>query len=102
VEYVLETATAVVGIVPHPGRSAWAGFFWRKICWCRRADSNRQPIAYEAIALPLSYCGVQKEFVSNFYQTSRPQLKRRNQRSPIGPRFFSMDARVKPGHDEED
>jgi hypothetical protein len=29
-------------------------------------------------------------------------LKRRNQRSPIGPRFFSMDARVKPGHDEED
>jgi hypothetical protein len=74
----------------------------RKICWCRRADSNRQPIAYEAIALPLSYCGVQKEFVSNFYQTSRPQLKRRNQRSPIGPRFFSMDARVKPGHDEED
>ena len=29
-----------------------------KICWCRRADSNRQPIAYEAIALPLSYCGV--------------------------------------------
>jgi hypothetical protein len=75
---------------------------WRKICWCRRADSNRQPIAYEAIALPLSYCGVQKEFVSNFYQTSRPQLKRRNQRSPIGPRFFSMDARVKPGHDEED
>ena len=26
--------------------------------WCRRADSNRQPIAYEAIALPLSYCGV--------------------------------------------
>src|SRR5262249_12667717 len=32
----------------------------RKICWCRRADSNRQPIAYEAIALPLSYCGVQK------------------------------------------
>jgi hypothetical protein len=27
--------------------------------WCRRADSNRQPIAYEAIALPLSYCGVQ-------------------------------------------
>src|SRR5215831_5245633 len=31
-----------------------------KIGWCRRADSNRQPIAYEAIALPLSYCGVQK------------------------------------------
>src|SRR5262249_12912314 len=30
-----------------------------KICWCRRADSNRQPIAYEAIALPLSYCGLQ-------------------------------------------
>src|SRR5260221_12302078 len=29
----------------------------RKICWCRRADLNRQPIAYEAIALPLSYCG---------------------------------------------
>src|SRR5207244_2129974 len=25
--------------------------------WCRRADLNRQPIAYEAIALPLSYCG---------------------------------------------
>src|SRR5262245_56192700 len=31
-----------------------------KIGWCRRADSNLQPIAYEAIALPLSYCGVQK------------------------------------------
>ncbi len=30
-----------------------------KIGWCRRADSNRQPIAYEAIALPLSYCGLQ-------------------------------------------
>ena len=41
-------------------RSPWAGF-GGKICWCRRADSNRQPIAYEAIALPLSYCGVQKE-----------------------------------------
>jgi hypothetical protein len=40
-----------------------------KICWCRRADSNRQPIAYEAIALPLSYCGVQKSLVSNFYHT---------------------------------
>ena len=26
--------------------------------WCRRADLNRQPIAYEAIALPLSYCGL--------------------------------------------
>jgi len=21
----------------------------RKICWCRRADSNRQPIAFRAI-----------------------------------------------------
>src|SRR5262245_2476887 len=31
-----------------------------RIGWCRRADSNRQPIAYEAIALPLSYCGVQR------------------------------------------
>src|SRR5215472_17681193 len=30
-----------------------------RVGWCRRADSNRQPIAYEAIALPLSYCGVQ-------------------------------------------
>jgi hypothetical protein len=29
-----------------------------KQSWCRRADLNRQPIAYEAIALPLSYCGV--------------------------------------------
>ena len=37
----------------------WAGF-GGEICWCRRADSNRQPIAYEAIALPLSYCGVQR------------------------------------------
>jgi hypothetical protein len=55
-----------------------------EICWCRRADSNRQPIAYEAIALPLSYCGVQEDFVSNFYQTSRPQLKRHNRWSPIG------------------
>src|SRR5262249_47784601 len=41
-------------------RTAWAEN-GRNICWCRRADSNRQPIAYEAIALPLSYCGVQKE-----------------------------------------
>ena len=32
----------------------------KPIGWCRRADSNRQPIAYEAIALPLSYCGVQR------------------------------------------
>jgi hypothetical protein len=32
-----------------------------KKCWCRRADSNRQPIAYEAIALPLSYCGLRRD-----------------------------------------
>jgi hypothetical protein len=35
-----------------------------KICWCRRADSNRQPIAYEAIALPLSYCGLISALIS--------------------------------------
>src|SRR6516164_6868021 len=55
------------GLVPglNPGRSSPAMTEPRRVKvlrvdWCRRADSNRQPIAYEAIALPLSYCGVQK------------------------------------------
>src|SRR5262249_13473922 len=47
-----------------------------KICWCRRADSNRQPIAYEAIALPLSYCGVQKEPCSKLLSNKPPPRTR--------------------------
>jgi hypothetical protein len=91
--------------------------------WCRRADSNRQPIAYEAIALPLSYCGLQNgpciKLLSNkpppveephpapTYPSSLPVLTSAGlTRGPIHPlelkRFFSMDARVKPGHDEKD
>src|SRR2546425_9795023 len=46
-----------------------------KICWCRRADSNRQPIAYEAIALPLSYCGVQKEPCSKLLSNKPPPVE---------------------------
>jgi hypothetical protein len=88
-----------------------------KICWCRRADSNRQPIAYEAIALPLSYCGVQKgpstKLLSNksppveeaqsalTSPSSLPGLTRQSIPFELK-HFFSMDARVKPGHDEED
>src|SRR5215831_6298632 len=46
-----------------------------KICWCRRADSNRQPIAYEAIALPLSYCGVQKEPCTKLLSNKPPLVE---------------------------
>src|SRR5262245_6317978 len=46
-----------------------------KICWCRRADSNRQPIAYEAIALPLSYCGVQRGPCSKLLSNKPPPVE---------------------------
>src|SRR5262249_47949608 len=46
-----------------------------KICWCRRADSNRQPIAYEAIALPLSYRGVQKELSTKLLSKKPPAVE---------------------------
>src|SRR5262245_33878056 len=86
----------------------------RKICWCRRADSNRQPIAYEAIALPLSYCGVQNgPCIKLLSKKLAPVEEARSAlTSPLSlpgltrqsipfelKRFFSMDARVKPGHD---
>src|SRR5262249_12725022 len=55
-------------------RTAWAEN-GRNICWCRRADSNRQPIAYEAIALPLSYCGVQKEPSTKLLSNKPPPVE---------------------------
>src|SRR6516164_7990952 len=54
-----------------------------KIGWCRRADSNRQPIAYEAIALPLSYCGVQKEPCSKLLSNKPPPVE--EARSAVSP-----------------
>lgn len=32
----------------------------RRVLWSRRRESNPQPIAYKAIALPLSYAGFER------------------------------------------
>ena len=67
----------------HAGGSTPGPGFGGKICWCRRADSNRQPIAYEAIALPLSYCGVQKEPCSKLLSNKPPPVE--EARSAVSP-----------------
>src|SRR5260370_36268794 len=57
----------------------------RKICWRRRAGSNRQPIAYEASALPLSYCGVQKEPCSTLLSNKPPPVEQAQSVLPAPP-----------------
>src|SRR6516162_4264 len=76
----------------------------RKIGWCRRADSNRQPIAYEAIALPLSYCGVQKASCSKLLSNKPPPVEEA-QSSPLSalprPRFRGGELQRGPRFEDD-
>src|SRR6266404_9421870 len=65
-----------------------------KICWCRRADSNRQPIAYEAIALPLSYCGVQKEPCIKLLSNKPPPVEEARSALSVVPAHSASKTRV--------
>ena len=71
----------------------------RKICWCRRADSNRQPIAYEAIALPLSYCGLISALISAAPCLGKARRRGNGSIYKRTPRFDSARASVTTDRD---